>query len=290
MVMANPKYIKPYYGIKLDLAQIGVDIRLNDIPVYYDNDKGQLTVDLPASGSVIDGNNELSISVFTPFIDESHTERMDKLLPGSLVTAELYVQELDDPTNKKETLTILSIKVNSKHIAEVVNFDENNPINITNSSDNTITATQNVNISSPFPRWKWQDGMTITNTKENFDSLLLAYKEIYAALSEKNKPVLLDLYKLKAKEAAISYHLPVDDGHKKISTGEDMENPELELYTFWEKDMILDVYANGKLARIIGDTAPSIQPIIYLDRSAGILHKHKFGFYKSDQGKWTLAR
>jgi len=120
---------------------------------------------------------------------------------------------------------------------------------------------------------------------------MMAYKEIYDALASKDKKKLFSLYDTRASEVATAYHLAdVNEGHRKISTGQDMNNSDLELYTFWEKNMILDIYANGKLARIIGNTAPTIQPIIYLDRDAGLLHKHKFGFYKSVDGKWILIR
>lgn len=290
MPETNAKYKKPYYGIKLDLAQVGVDIRLNDIPIYYDDQKGQLTVDLPASSSIIDGKNELKIIAFPPFLDNKNKERMDEFLPGSVVTIELYVQELDDSDNKKEILSTLAIKFNEEHLTEIIsNNDDLSAIKY-----DTITksiTTRSIDIESPFVHWAWQDGQPIKDSEESYNSLLLAYKDIYDALSNKDKSTLLSLYNEKAKEAAIAYHLNgAEEGHKKISTGVDMNNNDLELYTFWKKNMVLDVYANGYLARIIGDTAPSIQPIIYLDRDARILHKHKFGFYKSNSGKWVLIR
>ncbi len=289
--MSDTKYKKPYYGIKLDLAQVGVDIRLNDIPIYFDDQKGQLTVDLPAPASIIDGENELKIIAFTPYLDEANKEKMDVFLPGAVVTVELYVQEIDGPANKKEILSSLSIRFNDEHLVEISNPENthNNSINL--STKEKAIATQIFNIESSFPRWAWQDGQTITDTKDNFDSLMIAYKEIHDALASKDKKNVFSLYDARASETAIAYHLSdTNEGHRKISTGQDMENNDLELYTFWEKDMVLDIYANGKLARVIGNTEPSIQPIIFLDRDSGNLHLHKFGFYKSTDGKWILIR
>ena len=287
------KYKNPYFGIHLDLAQVGVDVRLNDIPVYYDDQKGQLSVDLPAPEAIINGTNELKIIAFTPFLDQSNKQKMDKFLPGSEVTATLYVQEIDDD-NSKKTLTSISITFDQQHEVEVIastHGESEESASITSSSDKRAIVTRAVKIDSPFPRWAWQDGQTIENSDVNYGELLQAYRDIYDALSSGDTARIFDLYNERANEIAIAYHLNnVSEGHKKISTGEDASNPELELYTFWDKNMVLDIYANGKLARIIGDTAPTIQPIIYLDRDAGILHKHKFGFYKNNDDKWIMIR
>ena len=286
------KYKNPYFGINLDLAQVGVDIRLNDIPVYYDDQKGQLSVDLPAPEAVINGTNELKIIAFTPFLDQSNKQKMDKFLPGSEVTATLYVQETDD--DSKKILTSISIQIDQHHKVEVIKSTDGESdamASIISSSEDLAVVTRSVNIDSPFPRWAWQDGQTIENSDENYSGLLQAYRDVYEALASGDITRMYDLYSERASEIAIAYHLDdASEGHRKINTGEDARNPELELYKFWDKNMILDIYANGKLARIIGSTAPTIQPIVYLDRGAGILHKHKFGFYKNKEGKWIMIR
>lgn len=290
-VMTDTIYKKPYYGIKLDLAQVGVDIRVNDIPVYYDDQKGQLNVDLAVPSSIIDGKNEIKIIAFPPFMDESNKVKMEKFLPDSVVTVDLYVQEIDDPENKIEILSSLSIKFDDNHQAIVLDKNESEHSKVIQKTTDKSIITKTFNVVSPFPRWSWQDGKNIENTKENYTTLLAAYKEIHDAYSNKDKESIFKFYNERAKEIALAYHLNgAKEGHIKISTGEDMLDDSLELYTFWDQNMILDVYGNGKLARIIGNTEPSIHPVIYLDREAGLLHKHKYGFYKSKDDKWIMIR
>ena len=287
-IMAETTYKKPYYGIKLDLAQVGVDIRLNDIPIYYDDTKGQLTVDLPAPSSVINGDNELKIIAFPPFIDDEN--KMEKFLPGSEVNATLYVQEYDDQDNKKEILTSISIKFNDKSKVDIV--DTNNDFEKANIKSNTTTkaiVTRSVKINSGFPQWEWESGKLLTNTKENFSTLLQAYKEIYSSFKNKNTDNVFRLYNNRAKEVSIAYHLNnISDGHTKISTGEDMNDPDLKLHDFWDQNMMLDIYANGKMARIVDQD--NDQPILFVDKDSGTLHLHKFGFYKNKNNKWIMIR
>jgi len=287
-IVVKTTYKKPYYGIKLDIAQVGVDIRLNDIPIYFDDDKGQLTIDLPAPSSVINGENELKIIAFTPYIDDEN--KMEKFLPGSEVNATLYVQEYDDPDNKKEILTNIFIKFNDKNQAEVIKPDNNlEKENIELSTDNKAIITRKIKINSQFPQWQWESGKLISNTKENYESLLQAYKKIYFAFKNKDSDEVFKIYNDKAKEISIAYHLnSLSDGHKKISTGEDMNDNDLELYDFWTEGMVLDIYANGRLARLINED--TTQPIIFIDRSAGAIHTHKFGFYKDKNNEWILIR
>ena len=287
--MAETKYKKPYYGIKLDLAQVGVDIRLNDIPIYFDEEKGQLSIDLPAPNSIINGKNELKIIAFTPYIDDEN--KMEHFLPGSEVKASLYVQEYDDPKNKKEILTSISLTFNDKHKVEITNISDSNlkDAEIKESTSTKAIVTRCVKVDSGFPQWQWQKGKLIDNTDDNFTSLLKSYKNIYDAFKNKNTKQIFDIYEQKAKEISIAYHLKnTQEGHNKISTGIDMMDDELELYEFWTEGMVLDIYANGRLARIINED--TTQPIIFIDRSAGSIHTHKLGFYKNTNNEWILIR
>ncbi|RDH83849.1 MAG: hypothetical protein DIZ80_06860 [endosymbiont of Galathealinum brachiosum] len=290
-VMTKTKYKKPYYGIKLDLAQVGVDIRLNDIPVYYDDEKGQLTVDLPAPSSVINGKNTLKIIAFPPYIDDEN--KMDKFLPDSVVTATLYVQEIDDPDNNKEIITSISIKFSDNSTAEIINtneteYNEDQVVLLQNTTRETVVS-RSVEFESGFPDWEWQDGKNIENNSDNFNSLMNTYKNIHTIFTDKNQSEVFNIYDIRAKEIATAYHLAdPKEGHLKISTGSDMNDPSLALHEFWTEGMKLEIIANGKMARIT-DTDKD-QPILFIDKESGTLHLHKFSFYKSNNDEWIMIR
>jgi len=287
--MSDTKYKKPYYGIKLDLAQVGVDIRLNDIPIYYDDQKGQLTVDLPAPTSIINGENELKLTAFTPYLNSKNKEKMNVFLPGAVASIQLYVQETDDPSNKKEILSSIFIKFNDENLVEVVD-SENAQENIINySSKDKAIVTQKVNIHNYSTRWAWQDGQTITDTKDNYNSLMLAYKEIHNALLNKDKEKVFSLYHERAREVTIAYHLNnISEGHKKINTAENINDNSLELIEFWDEGMSLKLYGNDKLASIVDADGDS--PIVYYIKESELVKVQNLMFYKDSNNKWVLIR
>lgn len=283
------KYNKPYFGIHLELTNVGIDLRLNDIPVYFDNKSGQLSVDLPASESIIDGRNALTITAFPP-IDKNKIP-FDAYPEGADITARLYVQEIDDDSNR-EILATISLVFDADRGGELVSDQKDaatEKLEIVSNSKQKTVAEAILNIDSPFPRWAWQDGQEIEHSNDNYLSLLDAYRSVHTAFQAKDKNQVFKLYEARAKEAAAAYHLNgISEGHIKVSTGMDMNDPSLELVKFWEKDMELDIFANGKLARIQDPNHG--QPIVFLDKEARQVHLYKMSFYKDTSGNWVLIR
>jgi len=40
LVMSNTVNAAPFFGVDIDLHNVAVDVRVNDIPVYFNNKKG----------------------------------------------------------------------------------------------------------------------------------------------------------------------------------------------------------------------------------------------------------
>ncbi len=274
----------PFYGVDIDLHNVGVDIRVNDVPTYYDYTKGQLTVEMPAPGSIVDGLNKLSIKTFLP----NQTTEFEE---GAFVTATLFKQDLSSGDNKTN-LVSTTIKINNKEvITHIINHQTNEKSNSTFAiaEDRETYVEATTILKSPFPRWKWQDGQEITNNDENFDSLLDMYRKIHATLKAKDLVGLKELYSLRAREIAISFGLPnEEEGQKKLSTGNDMLNDNLELFDLHTKGIKLEIVGDGKLAFIRTDL--NAQPIFYLQKKPRLLHLYKFMFYRNDKNEWVMIR
>ena len=141
-----------------------------------------------------------------------------------------------------------------------------------------------------FPPWAWETGVRVEKNDANFDSLLMAYKQVYDALAANDQPLLRKLYSKRAEEIAIAYNLDsVDAGHKKISTGKDALNPSLKLLGFLDKNKLhLQVIGHKRLARAV--TISGNQPIAYIQENPRLLHIHKFMFYKNENNQWVMIR
>ncbi len=285
ITMVQAKETHFFYGVDIDLHNVGVDIRVNDVPVYYDYTKGQLTVELPAPDRIIDGENELSINAFLPYKTEKYEE-------GAYVKATFFKQQTGDKTAEKLKLVAITLTIKNDLAIELTeNFTENlertKEINL--SAEKTILSKISTTIDSPFPRWAWQDGKTITNSPETFDSLLETYKAIHLSLKSKNLEQLRNFYNARAKETAIAYYLDDEEaGYQKLSVGSDLHNEELKLIDIVTKHMELKIMGNGKLAQISNPL--NGQPILYFQTNPRLYHLYKFMFYLNDNNKWIMIR
>lgn len=289
--MSNPVSSKPYFGVDIDLYNVGVDIRVNDVPVYFDYSKGQLIVELPSPDAIIDGVNNLSISVFLPY-DEQSGDQTTAYEEGAYAIVTLFQQDLKAKDSEKIKLSIITIKITDDGalatIEDYVNNKKASP-KIALAEDGTASASVNTTISSPFPRWAWQDGKTIENSQENYESLLVEYKKIHAALSEKSLTKLKELYSERAKEIAVSYHLANQAaGYEKLSVDKDMNDESIELNDLFVDNMHLQILGNGKLARI--KNYLNIPPVFFYDPDAQLIHSYKLMFYRNKNNKWIMIR
>jgi len=287
--MSNPVSGKPYLGIDIDLHNVGVDIRVNKIPAYFDEEKGQLTVEIGTPELIIDGLNSLSLSVFLPYDGDNRVLKFDK---GAYATATLFQQDLSVANNDKVKLVTATLRLSDDEVyAEVENHltKEKSMPKISLSKDNKAFIEVSTQIRSPFPRWAWQDGKTIEDNKDNYESLLNIYKDIYSAMQNKDLAKLKQLYSLRAKEIAIAYGLDGEEaGQKKLNTGKDMMKDGLELNDFHTDGVELEILGNGKLARI--RDFDNIQPIFFYEPKPGLFHFYKFMFYLNNDNKWVMIR
>ena len=286
LVMVNTANSSPYFGVDIDLHNVGVDIRVNDIPTYFDYTKGQLTVEIPVPESIIDGLNKLSLSAFLPINTKEYED-------GAYATATLFQQDLSSEASNKVKLLSVMLRMNGgKVFAEIEDYANNQKSSptVSLSKNKSVSIELSTTIKSPFPKWVWQDGLPIKNNQTNFNSLMNTYKEIHSTLKIKNIKKLERHYAMRAKEIAIAYNLTGEnEGLKKLSVGKDMMDQSLELYDLRIDDMNLEVLANGKLARIRDDQF-NAQPIFYYDNKADLLHIYKFMFYLNKDNQWIMIR
>ena len=286
LTMTNYTQADSFFGVDLDLVNVGVEIRVNDIPIYDDSEAGQLTVELPSPESIINGVNVLTVFASRPERDEEVVESYEL---GAYVSAKLFRQ---DNNGDKQVLATLNLQLNREGELEPVKesiLSDQNPVFV-DLGNKAASLAVFAEIKSPFPQWLWQTGSEIENNQETFDSLLKVYREVYDALAAKDQTLLEKLYAKRAEEIAAAYSLNgVAEGHEKISTGKDALNPKLELLEFFEKNQELQIFGNGKLARIIAPDA-GVQPIVYLQRNPTLAHIHKFMFYKNEKNQWVMIR
>ncbi len=161
LVMVNTANSSPYFGVDIDLHNVGVDIRVNDIPTYFDYTKGQLTVEIPVPESIIDGLNKLSLSAFLPINTKEYED-------GAYATATLFQQDLSSEASNKVKLLSVMLRMNGgKVFAEIEDYANNQKSSptVSLSKNKSVSIELSTTIKSPFPKWVWQDGLPIKNNR-----------------------------------------------------------------------------------------------------------------------------
>jgi len=281
---------------------VEADIRLNDISIDFETNSGHSTVTYDVNPSIISGVNELKIIIFPFFEKEEPYTQTDEFHLEAEVKAALYVHERGNDKDK-ELLTQIHLlprlgldqiagkSLDIEGVGSVSIDRKNQPIVYPEKEfKNQITATRkSISVQKNYPRWAWQDGQTIEDTKENFDSLLDSYKLLYEAFRSEDRKKLLALHAPRSKEYAKAYYLGgIEEGHEFMSTGKVLDHPRAELYEFLLHRSKLDVFANGKMARIVN--VANYHPVLFYEEETGLVHTMKFGFYKNQQGEWIMIR
>jgi len=296
-------YKKPEFTLALTITGVGVDIRLNDISIEFEKYSGHSTMTYEVNSSVIAGVNELKVITF-PFMNKEWSEGQTKdYHEEAEVKAALYVHEQGDEDNKT-LLSQIHLRPGLPLDAmanESVSIDGLGDVRLDNSSqplgfpnavfNQQIVATRkSLAVQGNYPRWAWQDGQIIEGTAENSNSLLAAYREIYEAYKNNDRKKLLELHAPRSAEYTIANYLDggVDAGHELLNTGKRLDDAESKLSDFLEEGGKFDIYADGRMARIID--AAEYHPFVFLHKTMNIVHTLKFGFYKNKAGEWVMIR
>jgi len=288
--IADKNYENPIFVLEFTIFGSGADVRLNDIPALHHDASGKTKSEKPVPEFIIDGINTLTIKSF-PTTDDNNEYR-----EGAIIDITLSVRERDGNPSTNNPVLHLRLNPTNKNdelfAGSSQELGETNPRLISHTDTESIVE-RDISIKSPFPRWAWQDGKNIENTKENYESLLAYYKELWDALNTGDLNSIYMHYDPAAEEFASAYHH--DDkksGHRIMNTGGLINDGDWKLgliSNFLKKFQYkIDIYANGKLAKIIDQKNRS--PIVYLGRKAKIINIQKFGFYKNKQNEWVMIR
>jgi len=288
--LATAGYQQPVFNLKFSIYGTGAEIRLNDIPVYFSDSVGQTNSQKAIPESIIDGENTLSIRSFP--LEEDGGQYRD----GAYIEASITIRE--KTASQSENKPVLHLKLNpTQEKAELVrgslpNLGDKPLLHV--QTDQQTVISRRAQIQSPFPRWAWQDGQTIEDTPDNFNSLLEKYKEIWTALNTGDKAKVFSLYDVAAQEFAQAYYYSdKKEGHRLMETGGLIGDDSWGLggidVRIKKKKYTMQIYGNKKLARII-DEKGNESLVTYLNKNVRMVNFQKFGFYKNKNGEWIMIR
>lgn len=300
-------YKKPNFTIEFSAIQLGFEIRLNDIPVFDIDDSGFMTLEVSANEYIINGNNSLKVITYPPFDDND--EQNDNYIDGAKIEVALYIREDTEDSKMRKLISKVAISPNNAYngsnpVATYLFGDKSSNPEISFIKDANIlnypeygnfkkqvsTLWEVINIKSSLPRWEWQDGLIITNTKVLYESLLGSYQNLYNALEAKDIELVKKISEKRSKELSMAYYLDdTNEGFEYSALGKDINSTEIKLYDkLYIEGTKFEILANGKLARIT--SGDHVQPILYVNYETEQLYQHQFKWYLNQNNEWVLIR
>ena len=265
-----------YYFITGEFGHAKLELRVNDIPVFKDAASDIAVVTVPVNHALISQKNTIKISL-SP--DKSGKFRSESTVQLHITRA----ASTDGRTNKKIIRTLDLKNLSDKNTKADSSF-------ILNRNGKSLDVTTELDLGKVFPTWGWQEGVTIKTSKENFESLLAEYRSIHALLDKKDSKALEKKLALKIDDfQKYNFIKSAEDAKKKVTYNELFNEPSNKLIPLWEKNMNLQVFANGKLARIADPDGDS--PIVFLmGEKGGTAFVVKLIFMKDKSGNWKVVR
>lgn len=279
----------PYFTFVIDMLDVALQLRINDVPIFTDKEGGEASIETSMNEYLLQGSNQIQLTV-------NAIEGEEEFRSHAECNVSLYVRDKNMEANSRQPLWIIKaypaelsvMDVNvlkpesrSSQCSHVYFVDEQFP--------DSITVSSTVEIDYPFPQWAWIKGEFIDDNEENFKSLIEQYRDIHIHLQNKDLDVLKTYTQKKAEEFSIAYHMPAyEDGERLVGLASEAMKNTQTLHPFWEKGMKLDVYANGRVARIVDDDEDG--PILFLIGEGNAANVLKLAFYKDEKKGWILIR
>ena len=303
-------YKKPYFTIEFSAKRLGVDIRLNDIPVFNIDNTGFMTLEFPVNQYIINGNNEIKAITFPLFNDDD--EQDNNYIDDSSIEISLFIREDGQETNTRKLLSHIQItpsfaykedkKNNTATFINNVTESEKNSLKV-KINDNTLnyplygsfnkqvtTSWDIIDLKSSLPRWSWQDGSLITNDDISYKSLIDAYSQLHHAFIKNDLKKIKHISHERNNELAKAYYLENSDaGFEHSALGKHINHPTVKIHdTVYLDNTKFEIFGNGKLARIMNGA--DTHPIVFIDQETEQLYLPQFKWYRNSKNKWVLIR
>lgn len=278
-----------YFTLKIGVCFCRCEVRVNDIPVLVEDVSGsRVDIEMPLNLHVFTGENTLFVKLLpAQMSDQSPTLGLDN---GNVeCVVELVRRPYGRDTSERTVLTSIEFRGAlpepfSTSSAEVPGVS---PLQSAYEPRERAVAARTVNLVTQFPEWRWVKAPAIEPGQPVLRDLIAEHQRFWASLRAKDTADLRAHMAANAREVQAAYYLrDLDDAYRVIGIEELLRNPDAELKPM-PSDLKLDVFANGRLARLVTDRGDS--PIAFRENDTGLDAFLGAWFCRSATG-WVMIR
>lgn len=302
-------YKKPWFTIEFTTTPMGVDIRLNDIPVFNTDDTGFITLEMAVNEYIINGNNEIKITTHPRFDDND--EQVDSYTEAAKMEVSIYVREESESTDKRKKINKVTIQPSIAYLESTdqpvavleINTNEGHVLLVPTKNSKLLdypgygvykkqveTILEINNLITKLPPWAWQEGKAISGNEAQYQSLLKSYENLHNHFLSKNLDAVKKMALKRSTELSIAYYLrDAQAGFEYSALGKDIDHPTIKIFEKLYLDYTkFDIVGNGKLARIM--SGARTHPIVFVNHENQQTYNHQFMWYLNKNNEWILIR
>lgn len=277
-----------YFILKVGVCFCRCDIRVNDVPLLtQDLSRSRVDIELPLNQHVFTGDNTISFRLLPAQASEqAPSQSLDS--PHVECSIELLRRPYGAPGPDTSLASIVYRGGSSEPFA-ASSGDAPGVGPLQSVSEPALAAgVRQVLLATAFPEWRWVRAPVIESGPVTARDLLAEYRAFWSALAAKDTAALRATLASNAREMMAAYYLPdLDDAWRVIGVDELLRNPDAELKPM-PADLKLELYANGRLARLVTDEGDS--PIRFFEGDTGLEAFITAGFCKGPSGQWVMIR
>ncbi len=274
------------YQLDMDVGGCRFDVRWNDVPVLRRAEPRTVTVDLPLNPWVVTGENVLSVEVRPPADDAAGYHRTARC------EALVFARPLRDRTAARVPLG--GVVFRGRDAAAGTGFEsspgapDEPPVRVEGARGGGTRGSRILRLDTPFPPWRWRNARSIQASPVVRTELERAYARLWEALARKDVAAVRRILAPKAVELATAYHAGgEEEGHELLRVLEVMDDADYELQPLAFDGMALDVFGDGRLARIVDPEENGPLRLVHRDEHVGCVIEVTWCL---DTGGWTAIR
>lgn len=278
-----------YFTLKIGACFCRCDIRVNDIPVLVEDVSGsRVDIEMPLNLHVFTGENTLSMRL-APAQTSEHAPSLTLDNDNVECVVELIRRPYGRDTPERTVLTSLAFHGGGAEPfgASAAEGNGATPVQSAYEPREHAMAVRTVSLVTQFPEWRWVKAPVIEPGQPVLRDLLAEHQRLWNALRAKDTSELRAMMAANAREVQAAYYLrDADDAFRVIGIEELLRNPEAQLKPM-PADLKLEVFANGRLARLVNDRGDS--PIAFHEGDTGLDAYIGAWFCRSATG-WVMIR
>ncbi len=237
-----------YYTLQINAISACFDIKINDIPLYADNEGKPTSVEFPINHLLINGINILQVSV-------SPAKHESEFVDHTKTNFEIYYRDINDVRENRQLLAS----------AEFPDYHNDEKL-----KQSVISSKKEFKATLLLDAPLWSTSPVLKLNEQTVSEIMDIYKEYHKALKNKNVDAIFRLTGIKNKVYADSVYKNLNSHLNSLreSYAETFEDPANELIDFDIQVKKPELHAFGKLVTIINDENRS--PLQYYNAESGI--------------------